>query len=131
MIWLSQTRYSLSSKLLLMQPQTGELSEPVRFETQKKNPKTFMLFEEYSQRDILETVKTRRLEYEKATRERRKELEDEVEVEVNDFRRWLEESKKLELSTAHYYAIALKGLLLGLPTGVQIAQLFSTVLDNL
>ena len=114
-----------------MQPQTGELSEPVSFETQKKNPKTFILFEEYSQRDIFETVKTRRLEYEKATRERRKELEDEVEVEVKDFRMWLVESKNLELGTAHYYAIALKGLLLGLPTGVQIAQLFSTVLDNL
>jgi hypothetical protein len=114
-----------------MQPQTGELSEPVSFETHKRNPKTFILFEEYSQRDIFETVKTRRLEYEKATRERRKELEDEVEVEVKDFRRWLVESKKLELSTAHYYAIALKGLLLGLPTGVQIAQLFSAVLDNL
>ena len=114
-----------------MQPQTGEISEPVRLETRKKIPKTFALFEEYSQRDIFETVKTRRLEYEKATRERRKELEDEVEVEVKDFSNWLVESKNLELGTAHYYAIALKGLLLGLPTGVQIAQLFSTVLDNL
>lgn len=114
-----------------MRPQTGELPEPVRLEIQKETPKTFILFEEYSQRDIFETIKTRRLEYEKATRERRKELEDEVEVEVKNFRMWLVESKKLELSSAHYYATALKGLLLGLPTGVQIAQLFSTVLDNL
>jgi hypothetical protein len=129
---LSQTRYSLSSKLLLMQPKTGEfLSEPLTLETQEKTPKTFKLYEEYSQRDIFETVKTRRSKYEKATRERRKELEGEVEVEVKNFCRWLVESKKLEPSTAHYYAIALKGLLLGLPTGVQVAQLFNTVLDNL
>jgi hypothetical protein len=127
---LSQTRYSLSSKFLLMQPQTGELtSEPVTLETQK-TPKTFIFYEEYSQSDILETVRTRRLEYDKATRERRKELEEEVETEVNSFHRWLKETKNLEPSTAHYYSIALKSLLLGLPTGVQIAQLFSLVLDN-
>ena len=114
-----------------MQPQTGELSEPVELETQGKTPKTFVLFEEYSKLNIFETVRTRRSEYERAGRERRKELEDEVEIEVKNFRTWLVESKKLELGTAHYYAIALKGLLLGLPTGVQIAQLFSSVLDNL
>ncbi len=114
-----------------MQPQTGELPEPVRFETKTKPPKTFTLYEEYSQRDIFSTIKTRRLEYEKATQERRKELEDEVEVEVKNFRSWFIESKKLEPSTAHYDAIALKSLLLGLPTGVQVAQLFNTVLDNL
>lgn len=129
---LSQTRYSLFSKLLLMQPQTGGLTpELVTPETQKRTPKTFVLYEEYSQSDILGTVRTRRLEYEKATPERRKELEDHVEVEVKNFRSWLVESKKLEPSTAHYYAIALKSLLLGLPTGVQVAQLFNTVLDNL
>lgn len=128
---LSQTRYSLSSKFFLMQPQTGELtSEPVTLGTQK-TPKTFTLYEEYSQSDILETVRTRRLEYDKATRERRKELEEEVETEVNSFHMWLKETKNLEPSTAHYYSIALKSLLLGLPTGVQIAQLFSLVLDNL
>jgi hypothetical protein len=129
---LSQTRYSLSSKFLLMQPQTGELtSEPVTLETQKRTPKTFILYEEYSQSDILETVRTRRLDYDKATRERRKELEEEVETEVSSFHRWLKETKNLEPSTAHYHSIALKSLLLGLPTGVQIAQLFSLVLDNL
>ena len=114
-----------------MQPQTGEFSEPVEIEGQKTTPKSFKLFEEYSQCDIFYTVEARRSQYEKATREKRKELEDEVELEVENFSKWLVESKSLELSTAHYYAIALKGLLLGLPTGVQIAQLFSTILDNL
>ena len=114
-----------------MQPQTAELtSEPVTPVTQKK-PKTFILYEEYSQSDIFGTVRTRRLDYEKATPERRRELEEEVEVEVKNFRSWLAGSKRLEPSTAHYYAIALKSLLLGLPTGVQVAQLFNTVLDNL
>jgi len=129
---LSQIRYSLVSKLLLMQPQTGGLTpELVRLETQKKTPKTFVLYEEYSHSGILGTIRTRRLGYENATPKRRMELEDEVEVEVKNFRSWLVESKKLETSTAHYYAIALKSLLLGLPTGVQVAQLFNTVLDNL
>jgi len=114
-----------------MQPQTGELTpEPVTLETQK-TPRTFALYEEYSQSDILDTVRTRRLDYDKATRERRKELEEEVETEVNSFQRWLKETKNLEPSTAHYYSIALKSVLLGLPIGVQIAQLFSLVLDNL
>jgi len=128
---LSQTRYSLSRKFFFMQPQSGELrSEPVMLESQK-TPKTFTLYQEYSQSDIFDTVRTRRLEYDKATRERRKELEEEVETEVTSFNRWLKETKNLEPSTAHYYSIALKSLLLGLPIGVQIAQLFSLVLDNL
>jgi hypothetical protein len=115
-----------------MQPQVGELTpEPITIETQKKTPKTFLMYEEYSQSDILMTVRTRRLEYEKATLEKRRELEEKVETEVNNFRNWLEQTKNFEPSTARYSAIALKSILLGLPTGTQIAQLFSIVLDNL
>ena len=114
-----------------MQPQTGELTpEPVT-PVNQKTPKTFILYEEFSQSDIFGTVKTRRLDYEQATPERRRQLEEEVEVEVKNFCAWLVESKYVEHSTAHYYAIALKSLLLGLPTGVQVAQLFNAVLDNL
>jgi hypothetical protein len=115
-----------------MQPQTGGLKpELVTLETLKKTPKTFVLYEEYSQSDILNTIRTRRSEYEKATQERRKELEDDVEVEVKKYNGWLSNSKRVEPSTAYYYSIALKSLLLGLPTGVQVAQLFNTILDNL
>ena len=115
-----------------MQPQTQEhTSSPITLEAQKRTPKTFILYEEYSHNDMFETIRTHRLEYEKATPERRKELEDEVEAEVKNFRGWLVETRKLEASTAHYYAIALKSLLLGLPTGVQIALLFDAALDNL
>lgn len=90
-----------------------------------------MLYEEYSRSNMVEIIKTRTSDYNKATAERRKELEEEVEAEVNNFRMWLEETKNLNPTTAHYYAISLQGLLLGVPTGVQIAQLFSVVLDNL
>lgn len=113
-----------------MHSQTEELaSELGKLEAQKRTPKSFKLYEECSRNDIVETTRTRRSVYDKANRERRRELEDEVEAEVNNFRGWLEETKNLEPNTAHYYAIALKTLLLGLPMGVQIAELFSIVLD--
>jgi hypothetical protein len=113
-----------------MHSQTEELtSELGTLEAQKRTPKSFKLYEEYSRNDIVETIRTRRSNYDKANLERRRKLENEVEVEVNNFRRWLEETKNLEPNTAHYYAIALKTLLLGLPMGEQIAELFSIVLD--
>jgi malonyl CoA-acyl carrier protein transacylase len=101
------------------------------FEAQKRAPKSFMLYEEYSRSNMAETIKTRISNYSKATTEKRKELEEEVEAEVNDFQKWLEEARNLKSNIAHYYAVSLQGLLLGLPTGVQIAQLFSLVLDDL
>lgn len=115
-----------------MQSQTeGFPSELEMFEAQKRVPKSFMLYEEYSRSNMVEIIKTRMSDYNKATTERRKELEEEVEAEVNGFRKWLEETRNLKSNIAHYYAISLQGLLLGLPTGVQIAQLFSLVLDDL
>jgi len=129
---LSQTRYSESSKLLHMHSQTeGFTSELEVFEAQKRAPKSFMLYEEYSRSNMAEIIKTRISDYNKTTTEKRKELEEEVEAEVNNFQKWLEETRNLNPNIAHYYAISLQGLLLGLPTGVQIAQLFSLVLDNL
>ncbi|MGA2766726.1 MAG: hypothetical protein ABSF24_00195 [Candidatus Bathyarchaeia archaeon] len=114
-----------------MQSQTEELTSTLdTLEAQKRTPKSFTLYEEYSQTDIAETIRTRRTNYNKATLERRKKLEEQVESEVNKFRRWLEETKNLEPNTAHYHAISLKGLLLGLPTGVQIAQLFDIALTR-
>jgi hypothetical protein len=114
-----------------MQSQTKELLTELRaLETQKRTPNSFTLYEEYSRSRIAETIRTRRSDYDKATPERRRELEEEVEAEVNNFRRWLQEAKNLEPKAAHYYAISLKSLLIGLPTGLQIAQLFSIVLDN-
>ncbi len=112
-----------------MYSQTEELTSTLGTPITQKTPKSFTLYEEYSRVDINETIKTRRSNYEKANREGKKELEREVEAEVSNFCRWLEQTKNLEHDTAHYHATALKTLLLGLPIGEQIAQLFSVVLD--
>jgi len=100
------------------------------YDTQKKEPRSFGLYEEYSRRNIMETIRTRRDNYEKADIETKRKLEFEIDAEVAGFSIWLEETKNLESATAHYYAISLKSLLLGLPIGVKIAQLFSVILDK-
>jgi hypothetical protein len=115
-----------------MQSQTeGFTSEQEVFEAQKRAPKSFMLYEEYSRSNMVDIIKTRISDYGKATTEKRKELEEEVEAEVHSFQKWLEETRNFNPNIAHYYAISLQGLLLGLPTGVQIAKLFGLVLDEL
>ena len=114
-----------------MQSQTQELTSELKaFELERK-PSNFTLYEEYSQSSIVETIRERRSTYSNSTRERRNELEEEVGAEVNSFCWWLEETKNLKPNIAHYYAISLKSLLLGVPIGLQIAQLFSIALDNL
>jgi hypothetical protein len=100
------------------------------YDRQKKEPRSFGLYEEYSRRNIMEIIRTRRDNYEKANIETKRKLEAEVEAEVAGFSIWLEETKNLESVTAHYYAVSLKSLLLGLPIGVKIAQLFSVILDK-
>jgi hypothetical protein len=100
------------------------------YETQKREPRSFRLYEEYSSRNINETIKTRRDNYERANMETKRKLEIEVEAEVPGFSIWLEETKNLESITAHYYAVSLKSLLLGLPIGLEVAQLFSVILDR-
>ena len=93
-------------------------------------PRSFELYEEYSQKNINETFKTCRENFEKADFTTRKELEEETEREVENFCYWLEENKNFDHSVAYYCSTSLKGLLLGLPVGVQIAQLFGVVLDT-
>jgi len=115
-----------------MQSRTEEFTPTLQtLGPQKKILTSFALYVEYSQRDLAETIRTRRTNYDNATLQRRKELEKEAEAEVNSFRRWIEETKNLEQNTAHYCAVSLKSLLLGLPIGLQIAQLFNVVLGNL
>jgi hypothetical protein len=97
---------------------------------QKEQPRSCLLYQEYSQRDIHETVRTRKAEYQKADRETRQKLERQVEEEVKNFHLWLKQNKNLQHTTAHYCSISLKSLLLGLPTGMQIAQLFDIVLSS-
>ena len=118
------------SKLCCMQSKTEEITSELKTVGSQKTPKSFTLYEEYSQCNMHETIRIRKNDYERATREERNQLEKQVEAEVATFCKWLEETKNLKPYEAHYCAISLKSLLLGLPTGMQIAQLFSTVLDS-
>ena len=95
-----------------------------------KRPRSFELYEEYRRCNIIETNRIRKGNYDKADTEAKRELTTEVEQEVEDFCTWLIEAKNLESSTAHYCSISLKSLLLGLPIGVQIAELFDEILNK-
>jgi hypothetical protein len=108
----------------------GLTAELATHDTWKREPKSFGLYEEYSRRNILDTIRTRRAIYEMASTETKRKLEADVVGEVAGFSIWLEETRNLESTTAHYYAVSLKSLLLGLPIGVNVAQLFSNILDK-
>lgn len=115
-----------------MQSKTEEFAAKIEvYNTQKSQPKSFKLYEEYSQKDITETIRARKDVYENGDLQARKELETEVEIEVENFQIWLETTKKIGRFAAHYYSVSLKSLLLGLPTGIQIAQLFNVVMEKL
>jgi hypothetical protein len=105
------------------------IAEIEAYDIEEDHPRSFKLYEEYSQRTIAYTIKKRRENLEK-TRIATKNQLSEVEKEIKTFQTWLEESKNLDPTIAYYIAISLKSLLLGLPTGLQVAQLFSTVLDK-
>jgi len=113
-----------------MQSKTGEfIAELEAYDIQERRPRSFELYEEYSQRAIVDTIRMRSESFDKADLKAKRELQTEVEIEVKNFSTWLEETKNLEPSVAYYYSISLKSLLLGLPIGVQVAKLFSTILD--
>lgn len=100
-------------------------------DTQKNRPRSFELYEEYSRKEIFDTIVTRRDVFEKADPKTKGELEKEAEREVNSFRVWLEKVKSFDTRTAHYYSVSLKSLLLGLPMCIQIAYLFDTIISTL
>lgn len=114
-----------------MQSKTGQfIAELEAGKMQELRPKSFELYEEYSRRPIVETIRTRMENFNEADLKAKRELLTAVGREVTDFRTWLEETKNIERANAHYYSVSLKSLLLGLPLGVQIAQLFSTVIET-
>ena len=114
-----------------MQSQTGRITSDLRNLSPERTPQNFILYEEYSKKDFAELIISRRYTYEMVSVEKKRELEAQAEAEVNDFREWLVGKKGFERNTAHYYAISLESLLLGLPTGAQIAQLFNIVLNGI
>jgi hypothetical protein len=113
-----------------MQSQTGAVISEQGTIGSERTQRSFILYAEYSKNHITEIIRARRSTYEMASRQKKRELEREVEGEINDFREWLADMKGIEPEMAHYYAISMKSLLLGLPCGAQIAQLFNIVLDG-
>lgn len=113
-----------------MEPKIGEfLAELEAYDVQKLSSKTLELYEEYSQKPIADTIKIRKESFERADFKAKDELLEEAELEVKDFRTWLEETKNLESTIAYYYSVSIKSLLIGLPFGVRMAQLFESVLN--
>jgi hypothetical protein len=99
------------------------------YNAEKSYPRSFALYEEYCQKNIAETIRTRRESFEKASFEAKTKLVTKVESEIDGFRIWLEETKGFEPSTAYYFSTSLKSLLLGLPVGMQVARLFDLILN--
>ena len=115
-----------------MQTQTDDIF--AEFESAislKYHVRCFELFEEFNHEDIVVTIKNRREIHEKADPQTWKEIEAKVNAEISDFRTWLESAKEFAPQVAHYHSISLKSLLIGLPTGVRVAQLFSSILEDI
>ncbi len=114
-----------------MQPEIEEfVAELEAYDTQENHLRSMELYEEYSQRPIVDTIRKRRESFSNADLKAKRELQRKVEREVTDFRAWLEETENLEPAIAHYYSVSLKSLLLGLPIGVQVTRLFDAVLET-
>lgn len=114
-----------------MQSRTEEFPTTIEeIETRRPRPNNIELYEEFSQRNISETIQLRQEEYGKADPEMRKKLTIAVEEEIEDFATWLSEIKKLEPPVAHFYAVSLKSLLTGFAFGMQIAELFDVALKK-
>jgi hypothetical protein len=114
-----------------MRSKTDEfVAELEVYDIEERRLSNFELYEEYSKRTIVDTIEKCKENFRKADFTIKKELLTEVESEVKNFRTWLEETKNLDPTIAYYYAVSLKSLLLGLPIGVQVAQLFDILLDK-
>jgi hypothetical protein len=106
------------------------LAELEAYDIEECQPRSFELYEEYSQKSIADTIRESRESFVKAGSTTKRQLLNEVEREVKSFRTWLEETKNLDSTNAYYIAVSLKSLLFGLPVGVQVAQLFDSILDK-
>lgn len=120
------------AKASLMQYEKEELTPLISaWDMLDHRPRSFELYEEYSRQSIDDTIRTRKEIFDKADAKTRDELLKNIEREIGNFCAWLTEIKNFEPATAHYCSVSLKSLLLGLPNGVQVAQLFDTILDTL
>lgn len=114
-----------------MESKTEEFASKLdAIEAGKRQPKAFELYEEFTRSRLLAIVRMRQHEYEKADGEKREKMSIEVENEIEEFWTWLVQKKDVEPTVAHYYSVSLKSLLLGIPLGAQIAQLFDIALNK-
>ena len=93
-------------------------------------PEACKLYEEYSARKIEETVEMNQRRFANADSNTLPELLSSVETEVINFSLWLEETKGFDPSYCYYSSISLKALLIGIPVGAQIVELFDFVLQQ-
>jgi hypothetical protein len=88
--------------------------------------RNFEFFEEFNGKSTSEIYKERCIGFNHVSFQAKKQ----VEQEIQDFPDWLVEVKGFNPNTAHYYAVSLKSLLLGLPFGIEIGLLFDIVLHT-
>jgi len=97
-------------------------------ESHDDRPANFRLYEEYSRCSLQATISSRRERYEKADVKSKRRLEAAVDEEIEGFRVWLVKVKDFNDDSAVHFATSLKSLLLGLPVGSQIGQLFDIIM---
>ncbi len=95
-----------------------------------RTPRSFQLYEEFNHKTIAEILRSRTRDYSKLTSREKLDLEYNIERELESFKTWLENNKNLDPNSAYYCSISLKSMLLGLPVGAQIAQLFDSLIEK-
>jgi len=114
-----------------MESKTEEfLTGTCTIESRGDRPLNFRLYEEYSGGSLQATISSRRERYGQADVDSRRRLEAAVDEEIEGFRVWLVRVKKFEDDAAAYCAVSLKSLLLGLPVGLKVAQLFDIIMSR-
>lgn len=114
-----------------MESKTEEfLTSTYAEESRGDRPASFRLYEEYSGGSLQASICSRREQFEKADVDSRRRLEAAVDEEIEGFRVWLVRVKNFDDDTAAHCAVSLKSLLLGLPIGLQVAQLFDIIMSR-
>jgi hypothetical protein len=98
--------------------------------TRKEFLNSLELYEEYKQKNVTMTINMRQEDFSRISYSDKRKLEEQVDQELHGFCVWLVEKKDLDDETARYCSISVKSLILGIPAGEQIAQLFDLTMNN-
>ena len=111
-----------------MQPEIDELSGTLsEFMLQSSSLKVFDLYEEFSKNSIEKAIKECSMEYRFDNQKGDELLKD----RIHDFYKWLKEIKGFTKEIAHYYSVSVKGILAGIPSGLEMALLFNVIIEKL